>query len=44
MIETFALSGGKIASECLELNHTSKSMIPSVLYDSEVRSGSRCEL
>jgi hypothetical protein len=44
MIETFAIRGSKIASECLDLNHTSKSMIPRVLYDSEVRSGSRCEL
>ncbi len=38
MIEKFAGVGGKGVSEFLDLNHTGKSMISSVPYDSEVRS------
>ena len=39
MIEKFAPSSGSVPSEFLDLNHTSKSLILSVPYDSEVRSG-----
>ncbi len=38
MIEKFAIIGGKVPSEFLDLNHTSKSHGSSVPYDSEVRS------
>jgi hypothetical protein len=38
MIEKFAIVSGKVSSEFLDLNHTSKSMLSSVPCDSEVRS------
>jgi hypothetical protein len=38
MIEKFAIIGGKVSTEFLDLNHTSKHMASSVPYDFEVRS------
>ena len=38
MIEKFAIISGEVSSEFLDLNHTSKSYVSSVPYDSEVRS------
>ena len=38
MIEKFAIISGEVPSEFIDLNHTSKSMLSSVPYDSEVRS------
>jgi hypothetical protein len=40
MIEKFACMNGWVASEFLDLNHTSKSIPLVSLYDSEVRSRS----
>ena len=41
MIKKFAIVSGKVSSEFLDLNYTSKSMISSVPYDSEVRSAAQ---
>ncbi len=38
MIEKFAVMRGKVSSELLDLNHTSKRVASSVPYDFEVRS------
>jgi hypothetical protein len=44
MIEKFARACGKVVSEFLDLNHTTETMFPSVLYDCEVRSDTSAEL